>query len=82
MPASMALYANAETRIDLSTYGTERAPLLGMSGPGYSFTLGSHSHVPLADQLAFARSLAENSADFLAALELFAAANADTVPAK
>ncbi|WP_035847554.1 hypothetical protein [Kitasatospora azatica] len=78
MSASVSFYVDGNTSLHLSRYGVQRAPILSLDGPGYSLTLASHSTVPLSEQLAFARELAANAADFLTALELFAAANDDS----
>ncbi|GAA1263680.1 hypothetical protein GCM10009665_61510 [Kitasatospora nipponensis] len=82
MSASVSFHVDGKTWFHLCQYGTQRTPILTLNGADCSLALASHRDVPIAEQLECARALAENAAGFLAALELFAAANTDTTPAE
>ncbi|MEU3983860.1 hypothetical protein AB0F77_27915 [Streptomyces sp. NPDC026672] len=77
MTASMGFYADADTTVQLSQYGTKRAPILTLDGEGHSLAVSAFARVPIADHLAFARDLAAACADYVKALEIYAAALAD-----
>ncbi|MHA6762102.1 hypothetical protein [Streptacidiphilus sp. PAMC 29251] len=75
MSAFMSLYADANTLVDLNTYGTERTPILTLVEDRTHLSIGAHDRVPLADHLAFARSLADATARYVTALEILTSAN-------
>jgi hypothetical protein len=70
-------YADTDTRVDLSTYGTKSAPILALNGSGYTLSISAFSRVSNADHLAFAKALATAAADYVTALETYAAAHPD-----
>ncbi|MHA6760658.1 hypothetical protein [Streptacidiphilus sp. PAMC 29251] len=78
MSAFMSLHADANTRVDLNTYGTERTPILTLAEDRTHLSISTHDRGPLADHLAFARSLADATARYVTALEIFAVANTVT----
>ncbi|KUN79137.1 hypothetical protein [Streptomyces griseoruber] len=77
MTASMAFYADTRTTVRLSQYGTDRAPILALDGADHSLTLSAFDTLPMAAHLAFARDLAAACADYVKALEVYAATVAD-----
>ncbi|MER7923880.1 hypothetical protein ABTY96_12265 [Streptomyces sp. NPDC096057] len=77
MTASMSFYADADTTVRLSEYGTNRAPILTLDGEDHSLSVSAFDRVPIADHLTFARDLAAACADYVKALEAYAAALAD-----
>lgn len=84
MTASMGFYADADTSVRLNDYGTQRAPILNLDAPDHQLSITAFSKVPIADHLAFARALATAAAEYVAALETYAAAlpsTADTAQA-
>jgi hypothetical protein len=77
--ASMAFYADGNTTIRLSQYGTTRTPILTLDGEDHSLTVSAFARVSIADHLTFARDLTAACADYVTALETYAAALADRV---
>ncbi|MEU9731118.1 hypothetical protein [Streptomyces sp. NPDC048002] len=77
MTASMAFYADGNTIVRLAQYGTTRTPILTLDGEGHSLTVSAFARVPVAEHLAFARELAVACADYVKALEAYAAALPD-----
>ncbi|MEU9247598.1 hypothetical protein [Streptomyces sp. NPDC048385] len=77
MTASMSFYADGDTTIRLNQYGTRRAPILTLYGEGHSLSVSAFDHVPVANHLAFARTLAIACAEYVTALETYATALAD-----
>ncbi|MEV4613921.1 hypothetical protein AB0K43_15185 [Kitasatospora sp. NPDC049258] len=73
MSATMAFYPEPGSRVTCHDYGTERTPILNMWSAPVTLTLAGDDKLPLADHLAFARSLAAETAAYLAALERYAA---------
>jgi hypothetical protein len=71
---SLGFHADAETRVHLNDYGTDRTPILALYNTGGSLLISTLDTMPLADHLAFARSLAGATAHYVAALERFATA--------
>ncbi len=78
MSVSISLHVDGNYWFHLCEYGLERTPILTLGSNGHSVALSAHSDVPIAAQLDFARALITNATGFLAALELFAAANTTT----
>ncbi|MFC8239404.1 hypothetical protein [Streptomyces chartreusis] len=77
MTASMAFYADGNTIIRLSQYGTARTPILTLDGEGHSLAVSAFDRVPIAEHLTFARELSAACADYVEALEIYAAALPD-----
>ncbi|MEU9339092.1 hypothetical protein AB0D49_39120 [Streptomyces sp. NPDC048290] len=77
MTASMAFYADGDTTVRLSQYGTTRTPILTLDADGHSLSVSAFNQVPIADHLAFARELATACAEYVTALETYAAAPSD-----
>ncbi|WAZ23025.1 hypothetical protein STRCI_004339 [Streptomyces cinnabarinus] len=77
MTASMSFYADTHTTVRLSKYGTRNAPILALDGEDHTLTVSAFDHVPIADHLTFARELAAACADYVKALETYAAAMSD-----
>ncbi|SEQ71691.1 hypothetical protein SAMN04487983_1007170 [Streptomyces sp. yr375] len=77
MTASMAFCADGNTIVRLCEYGTVRTPLLTLDGEGHSLTVSAFDRVPIAEHLTFARELAAACADYVRALETYAAALPD-----
>jgi len=71
--ASMSFYADTHTTVRLSKYGTHHAPILALDGEDHTLTVSAFNHVPIADHLSFARELAAACADYVKALETYAA---------
>ncbi|MDT9699796.1 hypothetical protein [Streptomyces sp. P17] len=78
MTASMAFYADGNTTIRLSQYGTDRSPILTLDGADHSLSVSVFDRVPIAEHLAFARELSAACADYVTALETYAAALPDS----
>ncbi|MFE9608842.1 hypothetical protein [Streptomyces sp. NPDC006012] len=76
MTASMAFYADGNTTVRLNQYGTTRTPILTLDGEDHSLAVSAFPRVPIADHLSFARSLSAACADYITALETYAAAQA------
>ncbi|SNX61877.1 hypothetical protein SAMN06272735_3627 [Streptomyces sp. TLI_55] len=74
MSASMSFYGDASTWVHLHDYGTRRLPILAIDGDGYGLTISVFDSRPIADHQAFAEKLAQASADYLAAVQRYAAA--------
>lgn len=74
MPASMSFHGDASSRVRLHDYGTERLPILSLDGDGYSLSISVFDSRPIADHQAFAEKLAKAAADYLAAVQRYAAA--------
>ncbi|MEV6651755.1 hypothetical protein [Streptomyces sp. NPDC051219] len=81
MTAAMGFYADASTSVRLSDYDAERPPILSLDGAGHSLLISAFDSVPIADHLAFARDLATAAADYVTALERYAAATPETAKA-
>ncbi|MGI5436353.1 hypothetical protein ACQEV4_02350 [Streptomyces shenzhenensis] len=77
MTASMAFYADGNTAVRLNRYGTTRTPILTPDGENHSLAVSAFDRVPIAEHLAFARELSTACADYVAALEAYAAALPD-----
>ncbi|MFJ5778621.1 hypothetical protein [Streptomyces sp. NPDC093094] len=77
MTASMAFYADGNTIVRLNQYGTVRTPILTLDGEGHSLSVSVFDRVPLDEHLAFARELSAACADYVRALETYAAALPD-----
>ncbi|MDR6976854.1 hypothetical protein J2X68_003547 [Streptomyces sp. 3330] len=77
MTASMAFYADGNTIVRLSEYGTIRTPILTLDGEGHSLTVSAFARVPIAEHLTFARELSAACADYVRALETYASALPD-----
>ncbi|MGW0081884.1 hypothetical protein [Streptomyces sp. NPDC003393] len=77
MTASMAFYADGNTTIRLNQYGTARPPILTLDGEGHTLAVSAFARVPVADHLAVARELSAACAEYVKALETYAAALAD-----
>ncbi|MEU6853539.1 hypothetical protein ABZ901_26895 [Actinacidiphila alni] len=77
MTVTIGFHAAADTRVDLFTYGTEGTPILDLSGSEHSLTISAFSRVSNADHLAFAKALATAAAEYVTALETYAAAHPD-----
>jgi len=75
--ATMSFYADAGTRVRLNQYGTRQAPILALDGDDHSLLVSAFEHVPAADHLSFARQLAAACADYVTALEAYAASQAE-----
>nr|WP_222109489.1 hypothetical protein [Streptomyces cupreus] len=75
----MAFYADRNTTIRLSKYGTERTPILTLDGEDHSLTVSVFDRVPIAEHLAFVRELSAACADYVKALETYAAAPPESV---
>ncbi|MEY9965929.1 hypothetical protein ABIA33_003984 [Streptacidiphilus sp. MAP12-16] len=75
MSASMSFHADAESRVTCHTYGTDTPPILALDGPGHSLMISAFDKVPLSDHLTFARSLVDAITEYMAALEIYAAAH-------
>ncbi|MCW2871284.1 hypothetical protein [Actinacidiphila oryziradicis] len=73
MSASMSFYADADSHVRLHRY-TERVPILTLNGRDHSLTISAFDRTPMADHLAFAKALATAAANYLTALETYAAA--------
>jgi hypothetical protein len=73
MTTSIGFYADATTDVHVHVYGTKRTPILAIDGPDSSLTVTTFDRVPVADHLAFARSLAAAATEYLTALETYAA---------
>jgi hypothetical protein len=69
----MSFYADADSYVRLHRYGTERVPILNLIGRGHSLTISAFDRTPMADHLAFAKALATAAANYLTALETYAA---------
>ncbi|MEV1085025.1 hypothetical protein AB0I98_43575 [Streptomyces sp. NPDC050211] len=85
MPASMSFHGDASSWVHLHDYGTERMPILAIDGDGYYLTISVFDSRPIADHQAFAERLAQTAADYLAAVQRYAAAqpaDADTTQAR
>ncbi|MDH2393143.1 hypothetical protein QCN29_31085 [Streptomyces sp. HNM0663] len=82
MSAIMSFYGDADTGVHLHDYGTKRAPILALDGNGCSLSVSAFNAVPIADHLAFAKALAAATADYLAALETYAAARPNATQAR
>ncbi|MGK3943626.1 hypothetical protein ABK046_35015 [Streptomyces caeruleatus] len=78
MTASMAFYGDGNTTVRLSRYGTDRTPILTLDGEGHSLTVSVFGRVPIAEHLAFAHELSAACADYVTALETYAAALPDS----
>ncbi|MFG2855117.1 hypothetical protein ACGFZ9_31305 [Streptomyces mirabilis] len=74
MPASMSFHGDASTWVHLHDYGTERLPILAVDGDGYYLSISVFDSQPIADHQAFAEKLAKAAADYLAAVQRYAAA--------
>ncbi|MEU2425177.1 hypothetical protein ABZ619_29865 [Streptomyces sp. NPDC007851] len=77
MTASMAFYADRNTTVRLSRYGTTRTPILTLDGENHSLAVSAFGRVPIVERLAFARELSAACADYVTALEAYAAALPD-----
>ncbi|WP_369224179.1 hypothetical protein AB5J52_25825 [Streptomyces sp. R39] len=77
MTASMAFYADGNTTVRLSRYGTTRTPILTLDGENHSLAVSAFDRVPVAEHLTFARELSAACADYVTALEAYAAALPD-----
>jgi hypothetical protein len=73
----MAFYADADTSVRLSQYGTDGAPILTLDGKDHSLAVSAFDHVPAAVHIAFARELAAACAEYVKALETYAVARAE-----
>jgi hypothetical protein len=69
----LGFHVDAETRVYLNDYGTDRTPILALYTTGGSLLLSAHDTMPLAEHVAFARRLADAATGYLAAMERYAA---------
>ncbi|MEY9875990.1 hypothetical protein ABH931_005497 [Streptacidiphilus sp. MAP12-33] len=80
MTVHLGFYAAADTTVNLHDYGTERTPILSLGNIAEHLTISALDSIPLTDHLTFARHLAAAAADYLAALEMYAAQSAPIKP--
>jgi hypothetical protein len=69
----LGFHVDAETRVHLNDYSTDRTPILALYTTGGSLLLSAHDTIPLPDHLAFARKPADAATGYLAAMERYAA---------
>lgn len=77
MTTSMAFYGGANTGVRLNEYDAKRPPILTLDDDGAWLSISAFESVPIADHLDFARSLASAAAEYVTALETYAASLPD-----